>query len=260
MLYRLYWLPVDARLREEFAMANAAESAPPISPGPVRRWVMQHDDSWLFIVPYIGLAVVLSIVISLFWLVAVVAVHFGLEWMRQVYLARSTGQNLSLLQLLLRVLWELKLDVVLVLFALVLSLYMEFTMGVVGLGTAGRAGTMTATRVGTRFAVIQRVLRGVLLSLDDLAQVIRVLARRKSKAPAASDDDAVEDAAEAEETFEMLAQPGWRRAWGKGDYFTISFGVICVVLIMLAPVITHHDTVTMWATLAEELHPFPVGD
>lgn len=237
-------------------MQDAAKPAPTVSPGPLRRWVIQHDDSWLFIVPYIGLAVVLSIVISLFWLVAVVAVHFGLEWLRQVYLARSTNQNLSALQLLLRVLWELKLDVVLVLFALVLSLYMEFTMGVVGLGAAGRAGAMTATRVSARFAVIQRVLRGVLLSLDDLAQVIRVLARRKGNA---SEDESVTEDIEPEPSYEELAQPGWRRPWGKGDYVVISFGVICVMLIALAPVITHHDTTSMWITLAEELHPFPAA-
>lgn len=241
-------------------MQNAAESAPPISPGPLRRWVMLHDDSWLFIVPYIGLAVVLSIVISLFWLIAVVAAHFALEWMRQVYLARTTQQNLSVGQLLLRVLWELKLDVALVLFALVLSLYMEFTMGVVGLGAAGRAGAMTATRVSTRFAVIQRVLRGILLSLDDLAQVIRVLARRKGKTDAEADTDEAMPESEAEESFEMMAQPGWRKPWGKGDYVVIGFAALCIVLIVLAPIITHHDMSSMWSTLAEELHPFPPGE
>lgn len=46
-------------------------------------WVIRHDDSWLFTVLHIGLAVVLSIWIGLFWLVAVVVVHFAFEIVRQ---------------------------------------------------------------------------------------------------------------------------------------------------------------------------------
>mgnify|MGYP005845606461 CR=1 FL=1 len=49
-------------------------------------WVVHHDDKWLFVIFYVSLAVILSIWISLFWLLAVVAVHFGFELMRQSYL------------------------------------------------------------------------------------------------------------------------------------------------------------------------------
>jgi hypothetical protein len=36
-------------------------------------WILQHDDRWSFIALYVSLAVVLSMWISLFWLVALVA-------------------------------------------------------------------------------------------------------------------------------------------------------------------------------------------
>jgi len=75
----------------------------------------------------------------------------------------------------------LKLDLALILFALVLSLYLEVTLGLVGLGAGARGAAMAGAgaRLGVRFTVIQQVLRGLLLSLDDLAQVVRVLLRRR---------------------------------------------------------------------------------
>lgn len=221
--------------------------------GPLRRWILSHDESWLFIVPYIGLAVVLSIVISVFWLLAVVGVHFALEWMRQVYIARMANIRPGPLGLAARVAWELKLDIALIIFALVLALYMEVTLGLVGLSAAGRAGAMTGARAGAQFAVLQRVLRGILLSLDDLAQVARVVVmRRKNENGEQAEEKAGEQVPDG--------TPGWRRPWSRGDYITLGFGAICVILLLLTPVLTHHDISSMVITLAEELHPFPMGD
>lgn len=45
-----------------------------------RRWLIEHDDRWGFTIAYITLAVVLSLMISLFWLVAVVAAHGAIEY------------------------------------------------------------------------------------------------------------------------------------------------------------------------------------
>ena len=56
----------------------------------LRDWVLNHDDSWIFIILYVGLAVVLSLWISLFWLLVVVAGHFVLEWIRQRHI-RDAG-------------------------------------------------------------------------------------------------------------------------------------------------------------------------
>jgi hypothetical protein len=224
-------------------LAEEKEQQTALPAGGLRGWIMNHDNSWLFIVPYIGLAVTLSIVISLFWLIVVVAAHFILEFIRQWILKPGWLGVLS------RSIWELKLDIGLVLFGLVLGLYMEFTLGVVGLGAAGRAGAMT----GARFLVLQRVLRGILLSLDDLAQVLRVVFRRK--AANGDTEEAVEEAIE-EARPEEVGNP-WSGRWSLGDRISLGFAVICLVMIVLAPIITHHTFDSTIATLLEELHPWP---
>ena len=209
--------------------ANSAQIRSSLPQGPVRRWIVQHDDSWLFIVPYIGLAVVLSITISLFWLVALVAAHFVLEWVRQIYEARSTGDRPGFRGLLRRVLWELKLDLALIAFALVLTVYMEMALGVVGLGAVGRSGAMATARAGSRFAVLQRVLRGVLLSLDDAAQVARAILQRRGASPPA-------EAATVRAPRPLPdREPGWRASWSKADYAVLGFGMLCLALLAVSP-------------------------
>lgn len=200
----------------------------------VMDWIIHHDDSWLFIGCYIGLAVVLSIVISLFWLVVVVGVHFAFEWVRQRTVARNIGGVLA------RALWELKLDIALVLFALALTAYMNVILGVAGLGGAARLGI----QAGARSAGWSRVLRGILISLDDAAQVARVAVTRE----AGSDDEPASPAA-------ATVAP-WRR-WTLGDHIGIWLGVICLALIVIAPVLTDHDVASLLSALAADLHPFP---
>lgn len=226
---------------------SAGEEIEEIEEGGFRRWIMNHDDSWLFIVPYIGLSVVLAIVLSLFWLVVVVAVHFGLELTRQHFIKPGLSGVIS------RSLWELKFDIALVLFGLVLGIYMEMALGVVGLGHAARGGAMTATR----FVIIQRVLRGVLLSVDDMAQVLRVVFRRSSK-KGVDATDALDEAAGNLEVEPV--DSSWTGNWTTGDKFQLGFLTICIVLIVIAPIITHLTFEDTLLILAEELHPLPNAD
>lgn len=230
-----------------------------LTSGPIRRWIIAHDDSWWFIIPYVGLAVVLSIVLSLFWLVAVVGAHFILEWLRQSYTAQTLDLRRGPGDILLRVLWELKLDFGLVVFALALTLYMEMTLGVLGIGSAARATTMAGVRAGARFSVMQQVLRGVLLSLDDMAQIIRALLNRRN---ANSDADAKEVVAPvAADNPAPLENPWLDRAqWGRGDYLTLGFGAGCLALVAAAPLLTGQDFNSVLVTIAAEMHPFPPGD
>jgi hypothetical protein len=233
-------------------MLAEKEEQTALEPGGLRQWIMEHDDKWTFIAPYIGLAVVLSIVLSLFWLVVVVGVHFALELIRQ-WVIKPGWKGV-----ILRSLWELKLDFGLILFGLALALYMDFVLGVAGLGAAGRAGAMAGARVGARVAVLQRVLRGILLSLDDLAQVVRVFTRRKGKTNDIG--DALEEAIESAQPEPQEVGIGWNGPWGKGDYIAVGFGLLCLVLILVSPIITHHTADTALATLLEELHPLPGDD
>jgi hypothetical protein len=185
--------------------------------GPIRRFIIDHDDKWLFTVSYIGAAVLLSIWISLFWLLVVVGVHFAFELARCRHHAHSWSSALAVSA------WEVKLDVALVAFALALAVYMDVLLGVAGLQGAARVGANAgrAVRGGTRFMVWKRVLRGVLLSVDDAAQVGRAAlrARRKKRGePDDETDDEPENQPENEDdtTREPSGSP-WRGSWGLAD-------------------------------------------
>jgi hypothetical protein len=213
----------------------------PPPPGPVRAWILAHDDSRLFVVLYIGLALVLSIAIGLFWLVAVVAVHLGFECVRHAHAGPARG-------VLRRALWEVKLDVGLILFALALTAYLDVILGVVGLSSAARVGLQG----GARLAGWQRALRGALLSVDDAAQVARAaLARRRGE-----EADGEEDPAPGPAPAPRVAG-GWTGRWSLGDRLSVGFGAGCLALLLAAPLLTPHTPATLLALLAAELHPFP---
>jgi hypothetical protein len=129
----------------------------------VHRSILFHDDSKLFVFAYVGLAVVLALWLGLFWLATVVGVHLVMEIVKQ------HAHDPRPLPGLCRSLWELKLDIGLVLAGLVIALYMGLILGAAGLGAAARVGAQAATRVG----LWQRALRGVLLTVDDLALIVK---------------------------------------------------------------------------------------
>ncbi len=203
-----------------------------------RAWIIEHDDSWLFVISYVTAAVVLSIWISLFWLVVVVGVHGVFEWVRQHHRdPRWPG-------VAQRMAWELKLDVALVLMGLALAVYMEVALGVAGLGPASRLGVQGGARAA-RAAVWTRMFRGFALSLDDVFQVGRALGNPGSK-----------EAAEPITAGTRKNRP-WRH-WGFGDHLAIWLGIACLALILLAPLLMTDQTYPrVWEILLEEMHPFP---
>lgn len=221
--------------------------APETSSSSLRRWIVEHDERWIFIGGYVTLAIVLSIWISLFWLLVVVGVHFAFEWVRQSHRFASRGE------VLVEALWETKLDFSLVAFALALSLYIEAIFGLLGLRSAGQmaAAVRVGARAGTRAAGWQSAIRGILLSLDDAVHVVRgLLSRKKTNGNEKKGE---------EETAAPEGPPGlsFRERWGVGDWFSVALAVACVALILVAPWLTEHTWQTAVATLGQELHPFP---
>jgi hypothetical protein len=201
---------------------------------PLRRWIIDHDQSWLFTFGYVGLALVLSIWISLFWLVFVVLIHGVLEWIRQSHAdPRPTG-------VMARVAWELKLDAALILFALALSAYMDVVLGLTGLGGAAKLA-----QAGTRAAGWTKAIRGALLSVDDAAQIARALFKKSGPSSG------------AENPNPFCYWGGWNQKWSRGNCLTLVFGLLCIILILIAPLLTHHDFPSLCATLASDLHPWP---
>jgi hypothetical protein len=136
-------------------------------PSGLRDWVRDHDERWSFVVLYLGLAVGLSVFVSLFWLLVVGALHFALECGRQAHF-REGG-----VEIVGHAMWEVKLDVGLVLLALTLVLYIDVVLGLLGLQSAARAAAVTrvGARVGSRAAAWERTIRTFLITVDEMARI-----------------------------------------------------------------------------------------
>ncbi|TVR47408.1 MAG: hypothetical protein EA402_01320 [Planctomycetota bacterium] len=192
-------------------------------------WASRHDDSWLFVVSYLGLAIVLSVFLSLFWLLVLVAIHGWLEWLRH----SQSSPDAGFANRLACTSWAVKLDLALVLLALALSVYMEVIMGAVGLGQAARLGTHSAAR----FAAWTRLVRGLVLTIDEGAQVLRV------------------GLTKGKESHAQLSQP-WKH-WGWEDHLGIWLSAACIASVLIAPLVTSMHMGDVLHILGSEMIPFP---
>lgn len=253
-------------------------------------WVRHHDESWLFVAIYLGLAVGLSVFVSLFWLVVVAAFHFALELARQSYEWERPGDVVA------HALWEVKLDIGLVLLALTLVLYIEVVLGILGLQSAARAGAAThLVRGSSRAAALEHWVRAGLLAVDELLRVSyaaflmcrRDEARsRASGSPAAralplreSDPDAggptvvgpvparsdAGDVGTAPAPYRATPPPGtrsgapaWEGTWGIADHIGLITVALGIILILAAPYLTPHEWDTAMAAMLRELRPIPM--
>lgn len=196
-------------------------------------WLKDHDDTWWFSTSYIVLALVLSIWISIFWLVALVGLHAIIEW--QSLKVRGVDEHLAK-----HVAWHLKLDIVLVVFALWLGVYLDAMLGVLGLGHAARVGA----QAGSRALALQQTIRGVAMSADDAALAAKAI-WEKTKGKKPSSDDHVE------------SETPWNERWALADRIIVGAGILFVLTILAAPwiiSITPYEVVT---SLMQDLHPWP---
>lgn len=234
-------------------------------PPTLREWVRTHDESWIFVTLYLGMAVGLSVFVSLFWLVVVAGLHFGLELVRQRDY-REGGRSVFL-----HALWEVKLDVGLVLLALMLVLYIEVVLGILGVQSAARAAAVTraGARIGTRAAAWERTLRTVLLTFDEMirighAGILMSRRRQKGKAsPAAEGDTAPPGVSAPPDPGTLRFGPlpdAWSLRWKTSDRIGMALVVVGFLLIVAAPLLTPHDWGTAAEALVEELRPFPTSD
>jgi hypothetical protein len=218
-------------------------AAPPVSRRGAREtlisWVREHDDRWAFTVTYVGLALILSIAVSLFWLVAVVGFHFLLEYARQRSRGYSMGSAIG------EASWEVSLDVGLILFALVLALYLDLIFGLAGLGPASRAGVNAVSRAAPRFAGWQTALRAGLLSLDDIAQIAKNAVRRSAET----------EAGVMSGDFQLRV--GWVSPWSRTDWICVIFLSAMVLFLGLAPIVLDGGLSGTMAILKQELTPLP---
>lgn len=188
-------------------------------------WIREHDDRWSFVLLYVGGAILLSVFTNLFWVTMLMTGNFFLKLYRNTLVGKP--------QPLLSSLWQVKLDISLVIFAVMLGLYAEHVFAALGLSQAARAGqAVRGIQMATRFGLIERGLKVFLLTIDDQARLVNAIvkARRKKQG-------------QIEVTPEMIPEPEahepdrpWKK-WGKGDVFTFVFAGVCFTLVLLAPFI-----------------------
>lgn len=216
-----------------------------------------HDERWSFVLLYLGLAVGLSVFVSLFWLLVVAGLHFGLECGRQAHYREGRAEIAG------HALWEVKLDIGLVLLALTLVLYIDVVLGLLGLQSAARAGAVTraGARIGSRAAAWERNIRTFLLTVDEMARLAyaAVMVRKgerglATKPPPAETPGPAEEVDSASSAAEP--SPGWRGRWGMADRIGLLLVVAGVLLLLAAPLLTPHDWRTAFIAIATELSPF----
>lgn len=217
-------------------------------PTPAIRWLDEHDQRWSFIVFYVGTAIVLSVYASLFWVVMLMLGHYGLEvWRHYV---------IGIPQPLLHALWHVKLDIALVLFALVIALYAGLVMGVLGLGQAARAGqAVRGAQMLTRLAIIERGLRIFFLTVDDIARVALIVwktMRGKNGQTEQEMDNARLILKKEEERIHPKQESG---KLSMGDIFSLLFGAICFALILASPWIKGLGISETFMLVVSELKP-----
>jgi hypothetical protein len=225
----------------------------------LKNWLINHDNSKIFMISYIGLSVILSITISLFWLLFVVLIHFSFE----LY-AQSRNKS-KFYQVFLESLWETKLDFALVIFALWLAVYIDFIFGVAGLGALARGGTMAASRssaaiisgekvveVSTRFAALQRSIRGILLSLDDFANTLKAFFQSRNAKVTKKSNSVPNNS-----IISVNKRISWNSEWKSIDYIAISLFTFSLIMILLSPMIINTTVSDIYELIADEFHPFP---
>ncbi len=226
-------------------------------------WVADHDNKKLFIVLYISISLVLSIAISLFWLLFAVLIHFTFELIGQ---SRKQENGRSVL---LESLWETKLDFALVMFAWWLAIYLDFIFGVAGIGAAARVGAQTASRAGqvggkaveasARVAAWSRIIRAILLSLDDVGNALKAVyqSKAKKKNPESSKEIITEENYSAVHKEDARQGSSWSLKWQVVDYIGVILFGLCLLLIVLAPVFIGVGLSEIYEITVQEFHPLP---
>lgn len=217
------------------------------------RWVDRHDDTWLFTIIYVALAVTLSLSISLFWLFIVALAHSGLEWY-----ALSRAGVTGFRSKIKKILWHIRLDLVVILFALWLGVYMTAIFGVLGISAVTRASTAARATTVARATPLHMhdFLNTMSIIIDDIILVLRGFARRSPKEQQASPQ-----AIAVEQVITPLVAPvhPWQqiKGLGLGDKLLFIGAVALLATLMLSPILSPYSSTEVIEILTASLDPWP---
>ncbi|MEZ0225694.1 MAG: hypothetical protein ACAH83_14155 [Alphaproteobacteria bacterium] len=196
----------------------------------IRKWVHEHDERLSFTLLYFGGAVLLGIFMNLFWVAALMALHFAIEIPGNIMRRAEAPVRDAL--------WHIKFDIGLILFSLVIAVYMSKLLAVLGVSQVVRATrAVEGVRALSRAKVIEGAIRAFMMSIDDVVGLVsRIHRGRKGlkkppKTPAA-----------------------WRNP-DAGDWCSLCFSLVQIILLLLAPVLTDHDILDIAHIITVEMTP-----
>jgi hypothetical protein len=240
---------------------------------PVQRWIALHDHSLLFGLSYVALTISLSIMISYFWLLALVALHILLEWLKKGYLGYRPG-----LHRISWTLWDTKFDIALIFLALTLLSYTGVGLGAAGTQSAARVGVIgghasvagghTAALGGwlapiigrlssvfasvgpylSRLGPLGQILQRGGFKIADLLFSARVAMFRKAD---------MRRAARTEHSDDAPAHFPWQAPLGGYGWFALTLIGVNIVAVSLSPLLTDHSWSSLLETLLRRFHPWP---
>lgn len=238
---------------EPMKSSSPGEAVSPGTENPVLRWIIDHDDKRAFLIGYVGLTILLTIGISLFWLFFLVGVHLCFECLKKID-DGAVGPK----RILAFAVWDIKFDVALLTMALVLLVVTE-----VRFGLAGIAGFARFSSVLSRFSGASRSF----LPMKDLILAFRIVCTRKMdrrdflqrkllwlKAEKAADQAAIK---EAERKRIATYQYPWQAPWRLTSKIALGIILFNFLAILVALLIAPDAWGDLLPALKKEFHPWP---
>lgn len=215
-------------------------------PNSIYHWIKDHDERWSFILLYVGGSVFLSIFLNLFWVVLLMALNLSLKVVRNLLI--------KLPMPLAHALWQIKLDVALIMLSLLFILYGDQLFAALGLAQVTRTGQVVrGAQMATRAGAIQRGIRVLMMTMDDMTRIARILIKSFFRPQGSR---VTSTGHELEEAF--MEDAGDTTPWKnpeRGDVFSLAFGGLCILLIVMSPVLTHKSITDIGAQLFKAVNP-----
>lgn len=227
---------------------------------PHQVWIIHHDRSIAFALIYIAVTVVLSVMVSYFWLFAMVAIHFGLEWLKKGYIGYRPGLHRVAWST-----WDVRFDIALSCMALALLTFTGVTAGAAGAHSLGRLGA-----IGARFSAVTQgfgqifgrmaaALRIIGVRIVDLFFSARVALFRKADMSIAARREAA--VSQLDGRFVVKARAPrhfpWHARPSLKDWLVLGVVVTNGGAVALAPLVTGLTYPELGTILSEGLHPWP---
>ncbi len=218
-------------------------------------WIVEHDEKRLFVLGYVGLTLLLTIGISLFWLIFLVLVHFSFEMIKKYY--DGAGETCRIIAWAI---WDTKFDFALITMALVLVTFTEISFGI-----AGIAGLSRFSGVMARFSGASRGI----LPIKDLILAFRIVCtrqmdrrdflQRKLQWNKQQEQEGIEALKKIERLRLSAHRYPWQMKWSLASKLVMGVIGFNVLAVFFAITFGETPAAEWWPEIRREFHPWPQG-